>query len=181
MHITAMLQKLNIVYIDRGLASITNTTAPVRRLTNVDVIDMLNAGLSQEIVIAKIRSSTCEFDAAPTALKALKTASVPDAVILAMLQVPGGWPPTQDREKSDAVPATATTSTPLPRGQSTQKANDNFEDCRVRAQNEYDTKINVISTMALAPITRVAASTRLKQNLDAELRECRSEYENATR
>lgn len=58
-----------------------------------------------------------------------------------------------------------------------QKANDDFEDCKVRSQNEYDTKMSAVGTMALTPIMRVAASNRLKQNLDAELRECRSEHE----
>lgn len=59
----------------------------------------------------------------------------------------------------------------------TQKASDDLEDCRVRFQNEYDAKINAINTIALAPMVRVAASRRLKENLDGELRECRSQYE----
>ena len=59
----------------------------------------------------------------------------------------------------------------------TQKASDDFEDCRVRFQNEYDAKIDAINTMTLAPMVRVAASRRLKENLDGELRECRSQYE----
>jgi len=52
-------------------------------LTNVDVVDMLKAGLSQEIVIAKINTSACEFDTSPGALKVLKMGNVPDAIILA--------------------------------------------------------------------------------------------------
>jgi hypothetical protein len=52
-----------------------------------------------------------------------------------------------------------------------------LEDCRVRSQNQYDTKMQVLGTMALAPMTRVAASGRLKQNLDTALRQCRSQYE----
>ena len=35
--------------------------ATEKPLTNVDVLDMLKAGLSPEIVIAKIRASACEF------------------------------------------------------------------------------------------------------------------------
>jgi hypothetical protein len=42
-----------------------------------------------------------------------------------------------------------------------QKAADDLEDCRVRSQNEYATKMDAISTMALAPMVRVAASSRL--------------------
>jgi hypothetical protein len=52
--------------------------AAAKPLTNSDVLDMLKAGLSQEIVIAKIKASSCEFDTAPTTLKELKAASVPD-------------------------------------------------------------------------------------------------------
>jgi hypothetical protein len=59
----------------------------------------------------------------------------------------------------------------------TQKANDNLEDCRARSQNEYSTKMDALNTMALAPMVRVAAASRLRQNLDAELRQCRSQYE----
>src|ERR1700674_5736619 len=65
-------------------------------LTNGDVVDMLKASLSQEIVVAKIRASACEFDTSPAALKMLKTANIPEAVILAMVQAPTGRP-TQGR------------------------------------------------------------------------------------
>src|SRR6202035_1647045 len=81
-----------------SVADVENTQTPsatVKRLANVDVLDMLKAGLSQDIVIAKIRASACEFDTAPAALRVLKDANVPDAVILAMVQAPSGLPPTQ--------------------------------------------------------------------------------------
>ena len=61
-------------------------------LTNGDVADMVKAGLSQEVVIAKINASACEFDTSPTALKALKTANIPETVILAMVRAPSGLP-----------------------------------------------------------------------------------------
>ena len=47
---------------------------------------MLQAGLSEEIVIAKTRSSACDFDTAPAKLKELKAAGISDGVILAMIQ-----------------------------------------------------------------------------------------------
>jgi S1-C subfamily serine protease len=62
--------------------SVQNSSA----LTNKDVIDMLKAGLSPEIVIAKIRSSTSAFDTSSAGLQGLKASNVPDSVILAMLQ-----------------------------------------------------------------------------------------------
>ena len=64
--------------------------ATVKPLTNVDVLAMLSAGFSQEIVVAKIAASACEFDTSLTALKALKASNVPDAVVLAMVQAPTG-------------------------------------------------------------------------------------------
>ena len=57
-------------------------------LTNKDVVDMLKGGLSADIVVAKIKSSKCNFDTSPAALQALKGASVPDSVILEMLRAP---------------------------------------------------------------------------------------------
>jgi len=61
-----------------------------KALVNADITDMLDAGLSPEIVTAKIAPSTCEFDTSPGALKALKTRNVPGSVILAMVQAPAG-------------------------------------------------------------------------------------------
>ena len=68
----------------QGSQSDAGTTA----LTNKDVLEMLKAGLNQEIVIAKFKSSSCAFDTSPEALKSLKASNVPDAVILEMVQVP---------------------------------------------------------------------------------------------
>ena len=225
--------------------------ASAKSLTNVDVLEMLRAGLSQEIVIAKIAASACDFDTSPAALKELKASGVPDAVILAMVQAPAG---SRRRELTDAEPSAPAridckhtdpvpvySAIPAPqtfavevfkvkcgdriallnpgdkqnwlkirtsdgqvgyisfavvskeqdvesaqerhpnaepkKREAIQKASDDLEDCGVRSQNEYDTKMNAIGTMALAPMVRVAASARLKQNLDAELRQCRSQYE----
>lgn len=252
---TALLLTLCLVLSGTTLASQDTQTpkATAKALTNVDVLDMLSGGLSQEIVIAKIAASTCEFDTSPAALKVLKAANVSDAVILAMVQAPTG---SRGQETIDAGPSTPamidckhTDPVPVfsaPRTQTlnnsgsdsveafrmkcgdritllgpannqgwlkirasdgqvgyisfalvkyvesaqqahanseskkredSQKANDNLEDCRARSQNEYSTKIDALNTMALAPMVRVAAASRLRQNLDAELRQCRSQYE----
>ncbi len=57
-------------------------------LTNQDVLDMLKAGLTSEIVIAKIKASTCSFDTSAVTLEALKEAGVPDGIVVAMVQAP---------------------------------------------------------------------------------------------
>lgn len=47
---------------------------------------MLRSGLATEIVVAKIRTTPSKFDTNPPALAELKSANVPDAVIIAMVQ-----------------------------------------------------------------------------------------------
>ncbi|HEX2268293.1 MAG TPA: hypothetical protein VHH35_02090 [Pyrinomonadaceae bacterium] len=59
-------------------------------LTNKDVLDMMKAGLTADIIVAKIKSSESSFDTTPAALADLKAANVPDAVILAMVKGPAG-------------------------------------------------------------------------------------------
>jgi hypothetical protein len=55
-------------------------------LTNNDVLNMVKAGLAAEIIISKIKSSPSKFDTSASTLAELKAASVPDAVILAMVE-----------------------------------------------------------------------------------------------
>ena len=54
-------------------------------LTNDGVIKMVKAGLSESVVIQKIRTSEKKFDTSADALVNLKSAGVPDSVIEAML------------------------------------------------------------------------------------------------
>jgi hypothetical protein len=61
-------------------------------LNNKDVIELVKAGLSSEIITTKIKSSKVNFDTSPTALQELKAAGVPDAVILTMVEGPSGTP-----------------------------------------------------------------------------------------
>lgn len=57
-----------------------------KKLTNQDVKDLLSIGLSGDVVIDKIHSAPAtEFDTSIDALKDLKAANVPDAVIRAMI------------------------------------------------------------------------------------------------
>src|ERR1700733_11723756 len=63
-----------------------------QRITNKDVIDMVGLGLSDDIIISKIRSAaagqTLQFDTSVTGLKELKTAKVSDDVIKVMINPP---------------------------------------------------------------------------------------------
>jgi len=75
-------------------ASVTAASnGPVARsgmLLNKDVSEMSAVGLPSEVLIAKIKSSACEFDTAPAVLKNLKASGIADAVILAMIEAPSG-------------------------------------------------------------------------------------------
>ena len=64
----------------------TSSPAP---LTNKDVLELVKAQLPADVIVAKIQASPCNFDTSPSALKDLKGAAVPDAVILAMVKSSG--------------------------------------------------------------------------------------------
>ena len=55
-------------------------------LNNEQVLDLLSAGLPAKVIVAKIDRCQGNFDTAPVSLKQLKSAGVPDAVILAMVK-----------------------------------------------------------------------------------------------
>jgi hypothetical protein len=62
-----------------------------KRLTNQDVISMVAGGLSDDVIIAKIRATSAagadnvHFDTSVDGIKALKAANVPDSVIQVMI------------------------------------------------------------------------------------------------
>jgi hypothetical protein len=57
-------------------------------LTNADIVQMSAAGLSGDIIRAKIANSSCQFDTSSKALLDLKAANVSDEIILAMVSGP---------------------------------------------------------------------------------------------
>src|ERR1700731_3754807 len=71
------------------LASTTWSQQLGKRITNKDVIDMTAIGLSDDLIIAKIRAAaaggTLQFDTSVDALKELKAARVSDEVIKVMI------------------------------------------------------------------------------------------------
>lgn len=61
-------------------------------LTNEKIIQLLKIGLSEDVIVEKIRQSECRCDTSTSALAKLKAAKVSDAVILAMLNsAPGSY------------------------------------------------------------------------------------------
>ncbi len=77
-------------------------------LTNDDIIKLAQAKLPDKIVIAKIKSSTCDFDSSPDGLIKLKQAGVSDSVLQAILDAQPA--PNAAREEAVAPPAPATLS-----------------------------------------------------------------------
>jgi len=73
------------------LSEAARAQEPAKRLTNQDIISMAQLGLSDDVIIAKIRSAsangagTTAFDTSVDGLKALKDAHVTDAVIKVMI------------------------------------------------------------------------------------------------
>jgi Bacterial SH3 domain len=62
-------------------------------LNNAAIVKMRTQHLSADVMVAKIKVSPCEFDTTPPALQKLKTAGVPDKVILAMVMAPSASAP----------------------------------------------------------------------------------------
>jgi hypothetical protein len=88
------------------------SVAAQETLTNDSVIAMKKAGLSEGVILAKIRSSQTKFDTSTQALVGLKQAGLSDAIIEAMMGGSGGVaaPPTAPR---------GSTATTAPQGRET--------------------------------------------------------------
>lgn len=67
----------------RGQSNATSAS-----LSDGDIVSMVKAGLSADVIIAKVQTSACNFDTSPAALEKLKAAGVPDSVILSMVKNP---------------------------------------------------------------------------------------------
>lgn len=67
-------------------ASADNRTAPGTALTDADIVEMVKAGLSEEVTLSTISSSPANFDIGAQDLIRLKEAGVNDKIINAMLQ-----------------------------------------------------------------------------------------------
>ena len=81
---------------------------------------MVKAGLTAELIIAKIKTSLCQFDTSPSALVSLKEAGVADAVLMEMVRNPHGAQPIVEkppaREQTLAEPFAKETPQPVSDG-----------------------------------------------------------------
>jgi len=83
-------------------------------LSNESVISMVRAGLSETIILAKVKSSAAKFDVRTDSLVALKRAGVTDRVIEAMVSHPGqaAAAAPAPAAPAPAAPATSAAATP---------------------------------------------------------------------
>jgi uncharacterized protein YgiM (DUF1202 family) len=87
------------------------TVASPAPLTNENILDLLRLKFSSDVILAKIKATSCDFDTSPTALKHLKQSLVPDRIVQAMVQAPSAkQPPT-----ASAEPAPSPTTAYVPR------------------------------------------------------------------
>jgi hypothetical protein len=63
-------------------------SVPPGTLQNGDILKMVKAGLDDSIIVAKIKTSKCQFDTTPDTLITLKQSGVSATVMRAMTQVP---------------------------------------------------------------------------------------------
>ena len=71
-----------------------------RPLTNADVLRMVEAQLAPEVIVEKIKTTPCDFDTSPEALRGLKGEGVPDALLLLMVMSPKCAAPPQPQPQS---------------------------------------------------------------------------------
>src|SRR5713101_7098300 len=77
----------------RQATSEQTAAKPGEALTNADVVKMVEAKLSDDLIVSKIRASACSFDTSTDTILKLKSQGVSDGVIQAM--VSAGKPPSQ--------------------------------------------------------------------------------------
>lgn len=101
-------QVLLITFCLSALAPVTQAQERQEQqpVANKEIVEMVKAGLTAEIIIAKIKTSPCQFDTSPSALVSLKEAGVPDAVLLEMVRNPQGAQPIVEKPPArEPVPA----------------------------------------------------------------------------
>lgn len=85
----------------------------VRELKNQDVIEMVGAGLTENVIIAKIKASPHNFKTDIDALKELKEAKVPESIVTLMIELSSDIPTTPESQPKDA-PTKQTTNESQP-------------------------------------------------------------------
>jgi hypothetical protein len=96
------------------LASATVPVSAQEVMTNETVIQMVKAGFSESVILAKMRSSQTKFDTRTDALIELKKAGVPEKVMQAI--VSGGAPPASAPAAAAHAASAPAMAAPAPQG-----------------------------------------------------------------
>lgn len=95
------------------LAAVSRVFGQAETLANSDIVGMVRAGLSQEVVLRKIGTANSKFDVSAAALIELKKAQVPDEVIAAMIDRQELLPPNSRIDNTPAFSESGTTPNPF--------------------------------------------------------------------
>ena len=97
-----LLAALMVLWLPASEACSTQGQSDVVVLGNSDVLAMVRAKIPPEVIVAKIKSSSCHFETFPSVLAELKDKGVPDSVLLAMVEFPTGSTPVSVQEGKPA-------------------------------------------------------------------------------
>lgn len=100
-----MLQSRIVSMLLLCLLALSVVAQNIKPIENQDVIKLTRAGLSEDVIIAKIKSSSTRFDTSTDAILQLKQAGVKDRVLEAMLSE--GKPTTQPAQSPTSKPNVA--------------------------------------------------------------------------
>ena len=104
--------RLTLVLVTASLMLLTATSLTAQEvLTNESILALKKAGLSDTLILTKIRTSPAKFDVSTKGLIALKTAGLSDPIIEAMVSHPGT---PSSGPAAAAAPATPTATAALP-------------------------------------------------------------------
>ena len=85
------------------LAFPTGVLAQENALKNEDVVKMLTAELSEQIIVATIQSQATDFDLNPQALIALKESGVPETIMAVMIEQSSNPPSPREASLTEVV------------------------------------------------------------------------------
>jgi hypothetical protein len=143
------------------IAATPQETLP--RLTNQDVVEMFKAGLSNEVILSKIKTSRCNFDTDPSILAELKHKGLPNEILQAMVEAPYGPPRTtleQRQRAADSIP-TAGQEIVVPDG--TEFSVETVDEISSKTASENDpVNLRVMDAVRIGNTVVIAAGTLVK-------------------
>lgn len=123
--------------VDNGPAQAAESQAQVPAptgpsLTNDDIIKLAKEKLPDSVILAKIKSSACDFDTSTDGLIKLKRAGISDAVLQAMVDAP---PSTASSDSAGGPPPAASSNQPAP---ASGAACGGYDACMKMAQGSFE-------------------------------------------